>query len=103
MRRRRNFAPPTPKAIDPRTGFKVDLSSLVKDGQTSDLVWDKVADRKHPQEFVRARPERINLPFARPEPPDRGIALNIIWEDGILPIVLENGAALLAEGEVAVL
>jgi hypothetical protein len=102
MRRRRNQPPPSPKAIDPRTGFKVDLSSLVKDGQTGDLVWEKVADRKHPQEFVRARPERINLPFARPEPPERYLATNILLET-YLPIMLETGPALFGEGEVVAL
>lgn len=101
MRRRSNHSLPTPRAIDPASGFKVPLSNLVRqyDGE---MVDRRFVDKRNPQDFVRGRADRMALPFARPEAPDRFMAQNILWEDG-RPIVLENGAPLMGEGEVVVL
>jgi hypothetical protein len=101
MRRRRNQPPPTPRAIDPASGFKVPLSNLVRqwDGE---MVDRRFVDKRNPQDFVRGRADKMALPFARPEAPDRYMAQNILWEDG-RPMTLENGAALLGEGEVVTL
>ena len=103
MRRRSYTDHRGPKAIDPRTGFEVRLADLVKDGQTGDLIWSKVADRKQPQDLVRGIPDRMDLPYSRPEPPDRFMAVNLLWEDGIMPILMENGSPVLSQGEVVVL
>jgi hypothetical protein len=101
MRRRRNQPPPTPRAIDPASGFKVPLSNLVRqyDGE---MVDRRFADKRHPQDFVRGRADKMALPFARPEPPDRFLAQNILWENDSY-MTQQNGAALLEEGEVVVL
>lgn len=100
--RRRDFTRLEPSAVDPRSGFVIPLSHLVKDGQTGNLVDRKRADKKHPQEFVRAIPERP-LPFTRPEPPDLFIAEPILYENYLM-MTQEDGSSLIyEEGEVALL
>lgn len=99
--RRRNHRLPVPRAIDPASGFDVPLSNLVRqyDGE---MVDRRFVDKRNPQDFLRVRPERINLPFARPEAPDRYMSQNILWET-LAYMTLQNGGALLDEGEVATL
>lgn len=93
---------PGPKAIDPRSGFEIPHENLARQWD-NELVDRKRVDKRHPQEFVRARPEKISLPYSRPEPPDRGIAQPIFWEDGLTPIVGGGTEAWLTEGVVPVL
>lgn len=88
-----------PRAIDPISGFEVPHSELVKQWD-GDYVARRFADVRHPQDYVRARPERIVLRNARPEPPERAAALPILWEDGSY-MTEEDGTALLDEGVVA--
>ncbi len=85
-----------PQAIDPASGFKVPLSRLVRqwDGE---MVFDRFVDRRNPQDFLRGRADKMNLPFARPEAPDVFYALNIVWEDQ-RPMTSEVGNALVTEG-----
>ena len=87
------------RAIDPRSGFKVNLDELVRDGQTGDMILARFADRKHPQDYVRARRESGPLPFTRPEPPDVGIAQPIELEGGFY-LTGEDGAVILGEGVI---
>ncbi len=87
------------RAIDPRSGFDVDLNDLVRDGQNGDMIYRRFADRKHPQDFVRARRESGPLPFTRPEPPDVGIAQPIELEGGFY-LTGEGGAVILGEGVI---
>lgn len=96
MRRRQNREP-EPQAIDPRSGFKVPLSNLVRE-YTGELIDKRFVDRRNAQDFVRGRADKVALPHARPEPPDVFMALNIIWEDGLTPIISEVGAAVMEEG-----
>lgn len=96
-RRHQNLGP---RAIDPLSGFEVAHSDLVKhwDG---DMVARRFADNgRHPQDYVRARPERMVLRNARPEPPERYAALPILWENYV-PMAQELGPAILDEGVVA--
>lgn len=95
MRYRKPYYP-EPQAIDPASGFKVPLSSLVKqwDGE---LIHDRFVDKRNPQDFVRGVKDRQDLPYARPETPDIAVALNLITEDGQL-IYAENGIALTDQG-----
>ena len=93
---------PGPRAIDPRSGFEVPHSELVKEYR-GDFVARRFADKPHPQDFIRPRPERIALANPRPEPPEVGIAQNIVWEDGFTPILCEDGSPLLTEGRIPVL
>lgn len=81
---------PTPQAIDPASGFKVDLDTLVRqwDGQ---MISRKFVDIRNPQDFVRGVKDVQTLPFARPEPPDTYIAQPILWEDGVTFITTESG------------
>lgn len=88
-----------PRAIDPRSGFEVRHADLVKD-RTGDMIFNRFADAKHPQDFVRARPERMVVRNARPEPPERAAALPILWENGSV-LTLESGVAVLDEGVIA--
>src|SRR5687768_9683816 len=101
MRSRRFRHIPGPRAIDPASGFDIPLCDLVRqyDGE---LVDRRRVDKQNPQDFIKVRPERQTLPFARPEPPDRFMAQNLLWENLAL-MFGENGAAILEEGEVVVL
>lgn len=87
------------RAIDPRSGFKVNLDELVRDGQTGDMILARFSDRKHPQDFVRGRMDKMALPFTRPEPPEVGIAQPIELEGGLY-LVAENGSIILGEGVI---
>jgi hypothetical protein len=96
VRRRRL---PEPQAIDPASGFKVPLSSLVKqwDGE---MVDRRFVDKRNPQDFVRGVRDNQALPFARPEPEDSFLAENITFEDQT-PVILQDGDPLFEEGETA--
>lgn len=87
------------RAIDPRSGFKVHLDELVRDGQTGDMILARFADRKHPQDFVRGRRDHMTLPFTRPEPEGVGIAQPIELEGGFY-LTGENGSIILGEGVI---
>ena len=52
-----------------RTGRKVLASDTVKEW-TGAIVQRKSYDARHPQDFVRARPERPGVTDARPRPTD---------------------------------
>ena len=86
-----------PQSIDDNTGFKVDHRKLKRQ-------WDGMMtvdpDKRNPQDFLKARPERGTIPNARPEQPDAFIAVNIVLEDDVTPLIGESGAALLSEGHV---
>jgi hypothetical protein len=89
---------PEPRAIDPRSGFDIPHSELVKEYH-GNLVARRFADKPHPLDFPPPRiTEHIALPNARPPPPEVGIAIAIAWEDGFTPIIMENGNAMLGEG-----
>jgi hypothetical protein len=90
---------PEPRAIDPRSGFNVPHSELVKEYR-GDYVARRFADKPHPLDFPPPRiVERIALRNARPEPPEIGIAQPILWEN-YLPLIGEDGTTILGEGEV---
>jgi hypothetical protein len=94
MRKLRSL--PEPQAIDPASGFKVDLSTLVRqwDGE---MVAARFVDRRNPQDFVRGVRDNQSLPFARPEVVDVFAASNITYENGT-PVILGDGSALFSEG-----
>jgi hypothetical protein len=94
MRRR-----PEPQAIDPASGFKVPYRNLVKqwDGEFIDR---RFVDKRNPQDFLRARTEQPALDHARPEPTDTFLALNIVWEDSLTPIINADGSAMMGEGHL---
>lgn len=60
---------PEPQAIDPASGFKVPVSSLVRqwDGE---MVDKRFVDIRNPQDFVTGVPDNRPLPVSRPEPDD---------------------------------
>ena len=95
MRYRKPYFP-EPQAIDPASGFKVPLSSLVKqwDGE---LIHDRFVDKRNPQDFLRGVKDKQSLPYSRPEMPDVSVSINLITEIGEL-IFAENGQALMDEG-----
>lgn len=104
MARRRSNRDPRdgqPVAIDPASGFKVALSSLVPqwDGE---LVDRRFVDRRNPQDFVRGVRDDMALPYSRPETPDRFVATDIDMEDGT-PIYTETSQIMLTEGQVPIL
>lgn len=65
--------------IDDWTGFKVPLFSLRKEW---DNLYTQDPDRRNEQDFVRGVPDRQNLPFSRPEAPDRFVAQTIDLQSG---------------------
>ena len=87
-----------PQAIDPASGFKVPHRNLVRqwDGEYVDR---RFVDKRNPQDFAKARPERPALEHPRPEPADVFLAVNLAWEDGT-PMIGEDGAALMGEGRL---
>lgn len=89
-------ASPKPQAIDPASGFKVDLDRLVRqwDGQ---LVLDRFCDIRNPQDFVRGIKDDQSLPYARPEAPDVFVAGPIIWENEAF-MTAQDGSILLTQG-----
>jgi hypothetical protein len=99
MRRRHRTEGDGANAIDPRSGFKVKLADLVKDGY-GDLIYRPFADKKHPQDFPPRIHEDSTLPYSRPEPADSYMALGIMWENGYSPIMEQAGRTLLSEGQV---
>lgn len=100
MRRRPLIEPlPEPRAIDPRSGFNVPHSELVKEYRGG-WVARRFADKPHPRDFpVRIR-EPQPLPHPAPEPPEVGIAFALLHEDSGVPIMAEDGSAILSEGQV---
>jgi hypothetical protein len=105
MRRRPSefdTALPSPRAIDPRSGFNVPHSELVKEYRGG-MVARRFADKPHPRDFPVRITERIGLPNARPEPPVELMAVALLWEESGLPIMGEDGTALLTEGRIVVL
>jgi len=104
MIRRRHTRDPQngqPVAIDPASGFKVPLSSLVKqwDGE---MVAREFVDRRNPQDFVRGVPDNVALPYARPESPDVFIAQPLLDEAGAI-LLDQAGRAIYEEGAFAIL
>lgn len=95
MRRGRHIGPQHPIAIDDLTGFKVDYTKLRRqwDGR-----WAIDPDRRNPQDTIRARADNPKLDHPRPEALDTFLATNITMEDGVTPIIAENGTAILTEG-----
>lgn len=99
MRRRQpNQYTAKPQAIDPASGFKIDHENLVRqwDGEYIDK---RFVDQRNPQDMIRTRPDKPNLPHPRPEAEDRFMALPILWEDGGL-MLNEDGTVMYGEGEV---
>lgn len=103
IRRRHSREPQNgePVAIDPVSGFKVPLSSLVKqwDGE---MVYAPFCDRRNPQDFVRGKAEKIALPFARPETPDIFVAQPLLDQAGMV-LLDQAGDVILDQGVVPVL
>ena len=64
-------------AICDRCGFQYKNHQLRKEW-TGYMVCDRCFETRHPQEFVKARPDQKPLPWTRPEPshPDVGVAIN---------------------------
>jgi hypothetical protein len=97
VRRRNNIDHPGPIAIDPASGFKVPHRNLVRqwDGEYVDR---RFVDRRNPQDLIRGTTQSAVIINPRPEPTDVFIATNILWEDGLTPIINADGSALMTEG-----
>jgi hypothetical protein len=67
-------------AICDRSGFKVRMSETVREW-TGLRVARRFAETRHPQDQVRAVPDRQGVPDARPEPPDAYLAAPVTAED----------------------
>lgn len=94
---------PAPKAVDPRSGFTIAHSELVKEFR-GNLVARRYADRPHPRDLPPpAIRERIALPSPRPEPEPVSIAVPLMWETSGLPILTEDDEPILSEGRIPVL
>lgn len=100
--RRRIPTHPGPNAIDPASGFKVKLSELSKQWDGELVAREFIDKERHPQDFVRGRADRMALPYARPETPDRFLAITLTFENGI-PIILGSGQPLQTEGDLVTL
>lgn len=60
---------PGPNAICDWTGFKVKLRDLVRQWDGAMVKYDQ-CDKRNPQDFVRGVPDKMALPYSRPEGPD---------------------------------
>jgi hypothetical protein len=87
--------PQGPVAIDDQTGFKVPLRHLKRQWDGARVV---NPDKRNPQDTIRARPERNTVENPRPEPADVFLATNILLEDGLTPLIGEDGSAIMTEG-----
>lgn len=56
-------------ALCDRCGFEFKSSELRKDWQGL-MICAKDFEHRHPQDFIRVRPERVTPPWVRPDPPD---------------------------------
>lgn len=84
-----------PQAIDDLTGFKVNYRDLKRQW---DGAYSTDPDKRNPQDRIKARAENPKLDHARPESTDTFFADNITLEDGLSPIICEDGTPLIAEG-----
>ena len=100
MRRRKTpyDAPAGPVAIDPASGFKIPHKDLVHQWD-SEYIDKRFVDKRNPQDLIRTRPDKPNLPHPRPEAADSFIALPILWEDGGY-MLEEDGETLYGEGVI---
>lgn len=60
-------------------GFRFKASQLRKNWK-NEMVCADDYETRHPQEFIRVRPERISVPWARPEGEDVFLGVCYIWE-----------------------
>lgn len=85
---------PGPVGIDDHSGFLVRYSDLKRQW---DGAYSTDPDKRNPQDFLKARPERATLEHPRPEANDTFFADNLLTEDGQL-MICEDGSPLFAEG-----
>lgn len=57
-------------------GFRFKASQLKKNWK-NEMVCEADFELRHPQDFIRVRPEKISVPWARPEGED--VFLNVCW------------------------
>lgn len=60
-------------------GFRFFASELTKNWK-NEYVCKSDLELRHPQEFIRVRPERIGVPWARPEGADIYLPVCYLWE-----------------------
>lgn len=68
--------------ICPVTGVKTRVSKMRKrwDGEfVSTEAWEP----RHPQEFVKGRPDKQSVPIARPEQPDTFLSTNEVTAESL--------------------
>lgn len=67
-------------AIDDRTGFRHKASELQRQ-------WDglrvKDPEERHPQDFLRVRPDKVRVPWSRPDNSDADAPLVVVSPTGI--------------------
>jgi hypothetical protein len=94
---RHRLSDPRPQGIDDATGFKVDHDRLKKQWDGA-MVVDP--DKRNPQDLIRVRADTSLIPNPRPEPDDVFLATNILLEDGVTPLIGEDGRAIMTEGQL---
>lgn len=62
-----------------RCGFEYKSPELRKDWQGL-MVCKACYEPRHPQDFIRIKPERGAPPWVRPEPPDTFVNICYIWQ-----------------------
>ena len=77
-------------AICDRCGFKFKASKLRKtwDGW---MVCPEDWETRHPQEFVRARPDKQSVPWVRPEKADTFVSVTYNLSDGVQENTIPSG------------
>ncbi len=69
------YVPGDWNAIDDRTGFRHKASELSRQ-------WDgmRVIDpeERHPQDFLRVKPDRVRVPWARPDNTDPNASVTVV-------------------------
>lgn len=91
------YRPGSNYVICDRTGFKIRVEDARREWN-GQLVHKSVFERRHPQDFVRAKPDKQGVAVSRPEQPRAYVTIpNALYsEDGDI-LQDENGSALLQE------
>jgi hypothetical protein len=65
-----------------RTGFKVPASEIMREWNGL-LVWNRVYEPRHPQDFVRGVTDDQSIPFGNPKPENVFLGDNEITADDL--------------------
>jgi len=81
-------------------GFEFKSSELKKDWRGL-MVCSQDYEQRHPQDFIRVRPERVTPSWVRPNPPDAFIEVCYLWERSAYADLATADCALADENSIS--